>query len=115
MLKKQQEQYREPFQIEYKGKPYSCTRVVSGSRVLTQEIHVHGIGSKHDSANYGRNGHPMETMGPIARTIAREILDEASRGCPGERGYVPRFSHIAAEQSCYWAMLISDDPVLGVP
>jgi hypothetical protein len=71
----QKQQHAETFQIEYRGNTYACERVIRGAQTLTQQIHVIGVGSKHDSARYGRNGHPIETMAGIARIIVREILD----------------------------------------
>lgn len=58
------------------GKTYECERVVEGKRKLYQTIHVKGIGSRRDSARYGRaqTDAPIETMPFNARIIAVEIV-----------------------------------------
>ena len=64
------------FQIDNGGETYACERAITGTRVLRQTIFVHGIGSKEDSANYGRGGHPVSSMTATARLIAHEIVRE---------------------------------------
>lgn len=73
-MRKHKEQQRVSFQYKHGTHTYQCERTISGSRVLRQHIHVIGIGSKPDSANYGPGGHPIETMESIARFIAGEII-----------------------------------------
>lgn len=64
------------FEIERKGRHYTCTRVIAGAGTLTQEVHVLGIGSKIDPAAYGPNGRLISSMEGAARLIAQEILRE---------------------------------------
>jgi hypothetical protein len=62
------------FTVESDGKSYACERVVTGVRVLRQQIQVLGIGSKADPATYGARGHPSSSMASTARLIARDII-----------------------------------------
>ena len=73
----QSEPSHEPFQVEFGGKTYQCERVVRETRgTLTQRIVVSGIGSKDDTASYGRTGHRVESMHATARLIAVEIIGD---------------------------------------
>jgi hypothetical protein len=65
---------RYAFTIEVGGTTYECERTVTGTNGLTQRIHVHGKGSKSDSATYGLHGHPVSMMESLARIIALEII-----------------------------------------
>lgn len=65
-----------PFTVTVGDKEYNCTRVVSGSRIQTQTITVHGVGSKSDSGRYGQNHHPFSSMGTTAMLIAYEIIGQ---------------------------------------
>lgn len=65
---------RYQFTVEANGRTYNCERVVTGKRVLRQTIDVTGVGSKADSADYGRHAHPVASMEGIARIIAHEII-----------------------------------------
>ena len=67
---------RYSFKVDANGSTYNCEREVTGKRVLRQTIHVIGVGSKEDSADYGSKHHPPETMRGIARIIAHEIIRE---------------------------------------
>lgn len=69
----------EHFSIEESGKTYECTRTVNGSTTLSQTIHVSGLGTKPDPANYGPKGHPLSSMESVARLIAHEIIREQGK------------------------------------
>lgn len=62
------------FTVNVNGRVYQCERIVTGQRVLRQQIRVTGVGSKNDPASYGAKYHPPGTMEAIARLIAREII-----------------------------------------
>lgn len=81
-MAKPKAQHREAFEVEHNGKTYACQRVITGTITLSQRIYVIGVGSKDDSANYGRRGHPISTMAGIARIIAGEIIREAEMSRP---------------------------------
>lgn len=55
-------QQRFDFTVKVGERTYDCYRIVSGTRVLTQRVHVIGYGSKNDSAPYGAGKHPVSTM-----------------------------------------------------
>jgi hypothetical protein len=67
---------RYDFTVDVNGRTYKCEREVTGKRVMRQIIHVIGVGSKDDSANYGSKHHPPVTMPGIAKIIAHEIIRE---------------------------------------
>ncbi len=64
----------ESFTVQREGKTYECSRTVTGSRSLRQTVRVAGFGSKPDPAEYGNDGHPIESMTMTARLIAHELI-----------------------------------------
>lgn len=74
------QEVRRQFSVAVDGKTYECERIVKGTRVFYQEIHVIGVGLKTDSARYGSpsKGHPVNSMTGIARIIACEIIKESN-------------------------------------
>lgn len=74
MSARENEDRRLAFTVDHEGVEYACERLVTGQRVLRQTIHVHRLGSKPDSASYGKTGHPPSSMESVARMIAYEII-----------------------------------------
>lgn len=71
---------RSKFTVGADGKVYQCEREITGKKELRQTIYVIGVGSKADTASYGRRGRSPGTMESIARLIAHEIIRQAARG-----------------------------------
>ena len=64
----------ENFVVQRDGKIYECSRTIAGSRSLRQTVRVNGFGTKTDPAEYGNNGHRIESMPMTARLIAHELI-----------------------------------------
>jgi hypothetical protein len=71
------------FTIVANGTMYQCKRLVTGTRVLTQTVHVAGFGSANDSGVYGVGRNPAAAMQRIAELIAARIVEKA---LPNGRG-----------------------------
>jgi hypothetical protein len=67
-------QQKFPFFIEVDKKSYECERVVTGTRILKQEVTVRGVGTESDSAEYGASASPVISMPGIATLIAMRIV-----------------------------------------
>ena len=67
------------FTVDFQGKTYQCERTVEGTRVLTQDLHVKGIGDKSDTATYGQRGHRISSMEGIAKVLAVELIIESQK------------------------------------
>jgi hypothetical protein len=70
---------REAFTLDAGGKTYACEREIIGTDRLTQIVHVTDVGSKEDTAVYGNILRPVEAMKPMARLIAREVINANMR------------------------------------
>jgi hypothetical protein len=62
------------FTVVVDGKTYRCDRTVYGKRVLTQRVHVAGMGTEPDPLRYGAGGRRIESMVGIAKLIAAKII-----------------------------------------
>jgi hypothetical protein len=78
-MSKPRKQVKHEFTVAMDGKTYQCERVVLGTRVLTQRIHVIGIGMEEDSASYGQRDRPVVGMAGVAKIIATNIIARAGK------------------------------------
>jgi hypothetical protein len=69
-----QRQKTHEFTVVVDGETYRCDRTVYGKRVLTQRVHVAGVGTEPDPVRYGAHGCPIESMLGIAKLIAAKIV-----------------------------------------
>jgi hypothetical protein len=74
LLHMSKHQVKHEFAVVVDGETYRCDRTVYGKRVLTQRVHVAGMGTEPDPVRYGAGGHPIESMLPIATLIAAKII-----------------------------------------
>jgi hypothetical protein len=65
-----------PFFIEVDKNSYECERVVTGTRMLTQQVTVRGVGTESDSAEYGGIASPVISMEGIATLIAMRMVQK---------------------------------------
>jgi hypothetical protein len=65
------------FLVDVDGKSYPCDRRVSGRTRKRQRIFVAGIGSQADPTSYLAGKLTVPAMEEMARTIARELIEEA--------------------------------------
>jgi hypothetical protein len=69
-----QRQVTHEFTVVVDGETYRCDRTVYGKRVLTQRVHVSGMGTEPDPVRYGAGGRPIESMLGIAKLIAANLI-----------------------------------------
>jgi hypothetical protein len=69
-----QHQVKHEFTVVVDGETYRCERTVYGKRVLTQRVHVAGMGTEPDPVPYGAHGRHIESMLGIAKLIAAKII-----------------------------------------
>jgi hypothetical protein len=75
-------QVRFLFTVKVDGKTYKCERLVTGTRVLSQTVHVEGIvRTENDPARYGGPmGHSIASMEFTAKVIAGIMIQDKRKG-----------------------------------
>jgi len=68
---------RQKFSIAYNGVTYECERIVHGTHVFRQTIHVCGVGAQEDEVEYASQHHNVATMASTANVIAGEIIEQS--------------------------------------
>jgi hypothetical protein len=83
-----QHQVTDEFTVVVDGETYRCERTVYGKRVLTQRVHVAGMGTEPDPVRYGAGGRRIESMLGIAGWSRPGITGSGRKG--GSRSGVGR-------------------------
>ena len=68
---------RQKFSIKYNGAQYDCERIIHGTQVFRQTIHVCGVGSQEDDVEYSSKHQNVATMARTANCIAGEIIEKS--------------------------------------